>query len=273
MIKATLTSLRAIGATIVQRAVISTPLLGIFVLIKRLLDEPSVTDADVKAFGKVLGDTTLVLDEPALTLGKALDDSGTVSEALVRALGLVKSDGGTVTDLASLEPGKALSDAFSMTDDDTLLIGKRPSDSASFTDTERKDFTKLIYGVYAIDYFAEDYVLTDVNLSEQFAKFLSRALGDSAGVSDLPSIETQKNLSEALNVTDDVNGAAAGDDQTFHFFKALSEGIAHSDAMVLSSEKALSESPGVTDAGSARGQNYSSFDYFAEDYVGYSWTF
>jgi hypothetical protein len=37
--------------------------------------------------------------------------------------------------------------------------------------------------------------------------------------------------------------------------------------------KVSSDSGSVADAGSLRGQGYAAFDYFAEDYVGYSLTF
>jgi len=85
-------------------------------------------------------------------------------------------------------------------------------------------------------------LLTDA----EFRAFF-KVLNDGAGVAEVASLQS---------------GKVEGDSVS-----------ANTDAMVLSFAKSITESPSAADAGSARGQGYSDFDYFAEDYVGYSWTF
>lgn len=88
-LKATLTSLRA---------VISTPLIGLFVLIKRLTETPSVTDADSKVFGKNTSDAAALSDAQAFAVTKGESESIAASEAVVLSSGKVIQDLTGITD-------------------------------------------------------------------------------------------------------------------------------------------------------------------------------
>lgn len=272
MLKATLTSLRAVASTVAQRAIIAFEV-GQFILVRRLLETPLLTDAEVRAFFKVLNDEMSVSELASLRLGKVEADAFSLTDDDTLQFGKVPSDTTLFVDAQALSFTKVLGDTVSITD----LLERTwvRFDTAGFADSDTKAFGKVLNEVYALDYFAEDYANEDeAKVRDEFSQFLARALGDGTGLTDLRAFHVGKSFSDGVTATDDFDGeATTEDDQEIHFVKVLSHSIANSDAMVVSFSKNITESPGVTDAGNARGQNYSDFDYFAEDYVGYSWTF
>jgi len=83
-----------------------------------------------------------------------------------------------------------------------------------------------------------------------------------------------KSLSDSVGVTDDVDGEASVlDDQEMQFFKSTSNVANVTESHVKLAQKVASDSASTSDSGSYRGQGYCAFDYFAEDYVGFSGTF
>jgi len=74
--------------------------------------------------------------------------------------------------------------------------------------------------------------------------------------------------------TDDVNGAAVGDDQTLQVFKNFTNLGLLTDEIVFSVDKPLSDSGDISDSGLVFAQNYvDNPQYFASDYVGQSQSF
>ena len=95
---------------------------------------------------------------------------------------------------------------------------------------------------------------------------------DGAGFSDSELFAIGMALNDTLYVTDDADGAL-GDDNTYTFVKVTSNMSVASDNDTISFTGVKNEALGIADVGSGRSQGYCAFDYFAEDYVGSSWTF
>jgi hypothetical protein len=98
-------------------------------------------------------------------------------------------------------------------------------------------------------------------------------LSDAVSSSETQTFNYGKTISDSTTVTDDVNGASAGDDQTMSFFKYNSNTANTSDSVIKSPNKILSDATAASDSGSFRGQGYCDFTYFDDDYVGYKVTF
>jgi len=153
------------------------------------------------------------------------------------------TDTQVVTDLAALNITKPESDAASMTDAHSLTPTKGPQDTATATDSDP---------------------IFDVTKGPR----------DIAIASELFTVDLSKVLTDAVNATDDVNGAAAGDESNLRVFKVITENGSVAESHVLSPTKGLSDSASTTDAGSIRAQDYVDNPlYFAEDYVGQSQSF
>lgn len=345
-LKATLTSLRAVASTVAQR-VIAAYELGQFLLFKGIVETPLLTDAEVKAFFKNLTEAPTVSDLPSLRPGKVESDAAGFSDDDTLQFGKVPSDTTLFVDAQALDAAKLLTDSPAVSEALAKGIATLYGDASNIAESHSKAVSKDIYEFYALDYFQEDYVRspTEVAFGDLPALSVSRPLQDSWSATDSEQRGFSKSLSETVFATDDVNGAATGDDQTFQFFKSLSDVPAITDSQafavtrlstdafsaaeslsrqfgrvdgdgvgstdvdtlqigkgnadsatvsqllakavsvsladnsgateqsVLLTGKFSSDAGAVADAGSLRGQGYSAFDYFAEDYVGYSSTF
>lgn len=274
-LKATLTSLRAVASTVAQRAILAFEV-GQFILARIFTETPLLTDAEVKAFFKNLTEAPTVSDLPSLRPGKVESDAAGFSDDDTLQFGKVPSDTTLFVDTQALDVSKLLTDSPAVSEALAKGISTLYGDASNVAESHSKAISKDIYEFYALDYFQEDYVRspTEVSFDDAFAQFINKALGDGAGLTDLQTFDIAKSLQDGVTATDDFDGeATTEDDQEIHFVKVLSHSIANTDAVIVSLSKNITESPGVTDAGNARGQGYSDFDYFAEDYVGYSWTF
>lgn len=181
------------------------------------------------------------------------------------------------------------SDTVGITD----LFAKRPSkvktDAASVSDTFIRFPTKNLSSGGALyeggdpPYFLEDYVEggpdnQTYTLVGGFNKQVLKVLREFPAVSDVVAKSLPaKNINETVNVTDDVNGAAAGDDQIMQYFKVTTNVAGVSDGDVsLSTSRGLSDSAVAISAGSLSIQDYTvDMSYFLEDYVGVgrSWSY
>lgn len=174
---------------------------------------------------------------------KFLFDTATAADQLVRSFVKSLSDSAIVSDVERKDVGKKLADQGSVADDQILNVGKVVNDAASTTDQ--------------IDTIA-----------------VGKNLSDSTVVSDALRYDFAKVLTDSVYATDDLDGqATAQDDQEMHFTKVRADLATVSDESVNSFGKQLSDTIQTSDYGSLRGQSYCSFDYFAEDYVGYSQSF
>lgn len=259
MLRRTVKTLRVIAAISVDRAKWAIEF-GQFLLYKFYRDSVTASDSSSIGTGKPQSDSAQLTDSPSLSQGKNLSEALAVFESSRYSAGKAISDGldlseqrlhqvskplsesPYIADLPSLGFSASRSDNGSASDDSSHLVGKGLDDQAGAVDSS-------IFGVVK-------------NLSDGVY------LGDLIG-----AFNTSKLISESIAATDDINGAAADDDQNMQFFKVTSDNGAITDNQVKSLQPARSDSGTTTDSGSGRGQDYCDFSYFAEDYVGYSFTF
>lgn len=97
------------------------------------------------------------------------------------------------------------------------------------------------------DYFAEDYTFYGYTIASYEIEF-RKPFSEPLGVADLPDITSDKPLADGV-------GANAA------------------ESIVLKPILGIIDTPAVSDSGSLRMQDYCSFDYFAQDYVGTALTF
>jgi hypothetical protein len=175
----------------------------------------------------------------------------------------------SASDTPSKQPRKDRAETLSLADQTTVVPNKRPNDTVNITDGGEGP------------YFAEDYV-TGAPLSQTYTLVggfnwvLTKILQDLPVVTDqLVKALPSKSILDGVNATDDVNGAATGDDQIVQYFKVTSNLASASDGTLARAvSKILSDIGAATDAGSLRMQNYTvDGTYFAEDYVGTSAAF
>ena len=111
----------------------------------------------------------------------------------------------------------------------------------------------------------------------------SRPVSDAGGAADSETLQFTKALvdtgatadSEDLNFTkglSDTSIAAAGD-PVFSMVGVRTDSANAVESIVLKPILGIIDTPAVSDSGSLRMQDYCSFDYFAQDYVGTSLTF
>ena len=175
---------------------------------------------------------------------------------------VVNADTGFLSDSEFRTFFKTLADNFAATELTTLVFTKALSDTPTAADEALRSVTKAL---------ADTPVATDL-----MARSLSRpGVADAATVSDIRSTHLNKHAFDAVNLTDDIDGAASiDDDQEIQFFKSRSESIGVTDAAVRLFSMAIpNEQASITDTGLLRSQGYTTdFSYFLEDYVGVSRT-
>ena len=280
MIKAAIAFKKAVASVGFKKAV-ATINFGDFLIFRFFTDALGLSDVQAKNIGKSVNDTQAVTDLAAMGTGKSESDAFSTADAAVLGMGKAHSDAGSLSDqidtlgigkiLAdspsvaesidiqtafnrshtdaftaaesiSLEPGKVFADASSFTDFETLAVTKGLADGSGVADSATFNPTKILSDSFLA---AEDQVM-------DFHKFITEAAG----------------------VTDDLDGeATADDDQEMTFTKVRSDLTTLVDLFAYSSTRGISDTMGASDSGSMRGQSYCSFDYFAEDYVGFTQSF
>lgn len=175
---------------------------------------------------------------------------------------VVNADTSTLSDSATRAFFKTLADTSAVAEIATLAFTKAPSDTPTAADEALRSVTKAL---------ADTPVATDL-----MARSLSRpGVADAATVSDIRSTHLNKHAFDAVNLTDDIDGAASiDDDQEIQFFKSRSESIGVTDAAVRLFSMAIpNEQASIADTGLLRSQNYfSDIFYLSEDFVGVSRT-
>lgn len=267
---------------------------------KELSDDQAAIDEAVIAFSKVIADDSEVTDELALLLIKALAEIASTSDEVNFLVSKSLNDASSTSEALVLATEKYLYDNAYATDD---LDGE-----ASTLDEQTLFFNKVrseaafVSEVFArvVDYFrafAETSTATDSTANTIF-KVLSDVVQaadaikaelivteyavDAGGVSESLSVVIQKILTDTPVIADSITAGVTkplDDSYTSSDKLALLFSITRVDSGYIGDNtlklpiKSLSESGNVSDAGSYRGQGYSDFDYFAEDYVGYSGVF
>ena len=255
--------------------------LGDFLIFRFFFDALGLSDAQSKAVGKSLVDSQAITDLTATGVGKGVSDNSGTNDSAALGFGTVQNDSGATSDQI-----------------DTFAIGKLILDTPSvgesiFIETAfNRAYTDVFYAGESISVgsgkvFADSSGAIDEE-SLQFIKSLVDASGatdetllspnkvayDSSGTTDNQNMDFHKFIDEVTGVTDDLDGeATTEDDQEMTFTKVRSDLATIVDLFTYSSTRGLSDTIGSSDSGSIRGQGYCAFDYFAEDYVGYSQNF
>ena len=280
MINAIVAFKKAVAEIGFKKAV-ATIKLGDFLIFRFFFEILGISDVQAKNVGKSLVDSQAVTDLTATGVGKGVSDNSGAADAATLGFGTAQSDSGATSDQI-----------------DTFAIGKLILDTPSvgesiFIETAfNRAYTDVFYAAESISVgsgkvFADSSGATDEE-SLQFIKSLADASGatdetllspnkvasDSSGTTDNQNMDFHKFIDEVTGVTDDLDGeATTEDDQEMTFTKVRSDLATIVDLFTYSSTRGLSDTIGSSDSGSIRGQGYCAFDYFAEDYVGYSQNF
>lgn len=194
---------------------------------------------------------------------------------------------------------KAIVDHAGAVDATAKETSKNRIDAASTTDVATKAFERSRADVAsALDSFARvvtflrnyaDNTATTDSLRKNFSKSSSEIVG----ASDLKIIAQTKALNDSAYATDDINGAAADDNQIMQFLttkidiaiaseiiaiassfiRTYSEQTYSSEVSSKSVTKGRLDQTSTSDSGFLFVQGYSDFSYFNEDYVGITRTF
>lgn len=233
--------------------------------VKALTDSGQIQDEVAINYLKQLSDIAAFVDSNYLSINKALSDGvALLSDDLVLNADKLLSSQSSVIDVIQGNFQKANEDAFLVEDALSIAASIVTSDSTSTSDITLRTIAKAIQsGVNATDDVDGQASIEDdqevlffksvtnvLSLAESIAiVFLAnRSFQDSLLITDLPSVD---------------------------FFKPTEDGLSISESIVLLrlAIREPSDTLSVADSGSLRGQGYCSFDYFNEDYVGYSTTF
>jgi hypothetical protein len=228
-------------------------------------------------FGKKLDDTVrstddvggvhTIDDNQTIAFFKNTGDIASADDNLSRVVSFSRafSDGSGATDLPSIGFGTSSSDSASFSDDAVISYGKRPDENVGAAD----DFSKTVAYTRGL---ADSTATADAFRITIFGK----QLADTSSVADVfvAQVSFSRLLSDQVDATDDVNGAAVDDDQTIQFFKVLGDSSSVADSEVKSTGKDLGDSASASDSGSFLVQGYTVDNtYFASDYVGSSGSF
>ena len=234
--------------------------LGQFLLYKLFKETPTATDQTAVDFATTKDDQAGVSDQNLLNTGKPLSDAFSAFETSTKSSGKAISDDSSSADEHSYQLGASRSDAANIGDLFAYSAGRTFADSAGAADESTLASNK-----------AEGDQVGGLDLqSTAVGKILSNGvlLGDL-----IANFAHLKALTDSVQVTDDINGATADDDQNMAFVKVTSDSSTIVDNQLKSLQPVKSDSATALDTGSARLQDYCDFSYFAEDYVGVSFTF
>ena len=192
----------------------------IYAFLKGLSDDPALVDEAIFAFNKVINDSPSITHTEVFDFYKNIaNEAANVAEAHSLNLGKTLTDGSGAVDVYTYAATKALTEAPSMTDSFDYATGKA---------------------------FTESPALTDAIVNAFF-----KNPADAAGTTDAAVFDRNKILSDSVNATDDIDGAAStNDDQEMQFVKNTSETPSVSDvlAIVAAFTRSFTESPAITDS-------------------------
>lgn len=210
--------------------------LGIF-WIRRLLEDGLVSsDAVVSSFIKVLAETTAATDYQQIIASKKLGHRNTVHGHVAWQLDRGIKDAPTVSDIVGLHPRKPFAEALSVLSVPLINTLKNLASTAAIGEVYRKETGKGLQ--------------ENMGVADAFG-FLTRARHNEPVVAlDQPAFSAAKRLFSGVGITDDFNGTAvAGDDQSIHFDKGLTDPVNFSEVLVLTLlyGRRLGDSAGVSD--------------------------
>lgn len=176
---------------------------------------------------------------------------------------------------------KELDDAPVATDDDIVFdIDKKFSDTPIANEQIALSVDKPFTDSYAVSEVCSLNPIkqpsdTVGGVSDSTPIFdITKGIFDVPHLTDVISFDISYTLTDSVRATDDVNGAAVGDESQLQVFKVYSDSSSASDSHALTTTKGLTDTGSIADSGLFRAQNYTSdMSYFAGDYVGQSQSF
>ena len=245
-------------------------------LFKYTAESVTLNDGSVIAFAKSQSDSFFIDDFIFSDVGKSLADTITLSDILVPTLVFLRdfADTQSISDSTVLafakqaassvlasenlvkDYGKSLSDTVLIAELASLTVARFLTESFSFADAKFLSSQKILTEVQSV----ADAAVIDI----------SKLLTDSAIPSDVIAFNISKALSDGFAMND---SADATDGLTFSFSIGVQNVIFASDVVARSFQKPRTDSVGTADSGLLSNQNYIDPTYFAEDYVGASYTF
>ena len=250
----------------------------------------------IKGLTDTAGNFTDQIDHIHFT--KGLVEPLGLSETFARHITRGLSDALAVTDdmdgIASLEDDqvmeyrKVVTDLFALSDSVVVLMAwvRTPTDTAALSDSKVVTFTKGVNDPAALTdatTASVAKVLADAAAAaDSAAKELRRGLADAYAVSDATVKSANKNVEDVGAATDAAynnmvkvlaDSTSISETKLFSMSRPLSDSGAATDSVGKTIAPGKTDSASLTDAGAVRMQSYSDITYFAEDYVGVSFTF
>jgi hypothetical protein len=250
----------------------------------------------IKGLADTAGNFTDQIDYIQFTKGlvEPLGLSETFSRYITRGL----TDALAVTDdmdgVASLEDDqvmeyrKVVTDLFAVSDSVVVLMAwvRTPTDIAALSDSKVVTFTKGVDDPAALTDAATASVakvLADATAAaDSAAKELQRAVADDAAMTDATVKSANKNVEDVGATTDAAynnmvkvlaDSTSISETKLFSLSRPLSDSGAATDSVGKTVAPGKTDSASLTDAGAVRMQSYCDITYFAEDYVGITFTF
>ncbi len=249
---------------------------------------------------KYFSDQAVFVDSKAYNFSKSLTDSFGQQEIVAIGFSTSASDSVSFADSTRRSTAKALADTYGASDALSFVSQRnlQTNEVGILTDSAAKNFSKsLIHNIFFTPTKDKAELSVDKTLADDF------------GMSD--SIVLQRvyirEFDEYLTIEDGLSFSFGGEDvleninaidsRVFDYSKVLSDGVAMNDALgagdgiaytfvtsvsnvafaadsaALSSQTIKSETLAATDSGIIVQQDYVDLTYFAEDYVGVSYTF
>lgn len=249
----------------------------------------------IKGVADVAGNFT---DAHYKVFTKGLDEPLTLSETFVRNINRSLADTLSVTDdmdgVASLEDDqvmeyrKAINDLFLIGDTVFILMSwvRTPTDTVALGDSSVVAFSKASSDTAALAdsaAFSVAKVLADATaVADAAAKSTYKAFQDNSAVTDATVKSTNKNVQDVGATTDAAynnmvkvlaDSTSISETKLFSLSRPLSDSGAATDSVGKTIAPAKTDSASMTDTGAVRMQSYCDITYFAEDYVGVTFTF
>ena len=264
-----------------SKRLVATITKGLFLKILELADSFGASEAIAKAFGRPVSDSASASELKVLEVGKSLTDTSSASED------------------KSLDVGKSLADSSSVAEAiDQFDFGKNPSDTSIASESHRIDITKLLTDTAFVTDDLDGETSIEDDQEMQFFKSLSeapavtslferavdysRSFSNASSMTDDDVLVIGKNINEFIGLPETVEkdfdkspseNPIVVDLAALALSRSLSDSGSIDETSVKLVGKNLGDAASVGDSGSFRGQGYSDFTYFADDYVGFAGTF
>jgi hypothetical protein len=247
---------------------------------------------------KYLSDQAIFADSKTYTFSKSLSDSFGQQEVVSIGFSTSASDSVSFTDSARRSVAKAATDSFGATDALSFISQRnlQTNEVGVITDTASKDFSKsLIHNIRFVldsatlsigkalldDFGMSDSIVLQRVYIREFDEYLTiedslsftfggNEFNDNNNAVDSYLLSYSKILSDGVAMND---AFGAGDGIAYTFVTSVANIASVSEALAKSSQTTKSETLVASDSGIIVQQDYVDLTYFAEDYVGVSYTF